>query len=147
MTACIITNQQLGRHTNLIHDTTAFTSISVSAHLNRLHLCLDRAHQLALSSTKQVSAATSISCFPARHFIQATELKTPKSPQTHTMAFSPYTRHGRISNKVTLVWVGCFFALVFFFYYITTRHPDTARTYQDMLRKGPQKEPVAAGAV
>ncbi|KAJ4416488.1 hypothetical protein N0V85_002263 [Neurospora sp. IMI 360204] len=54
-------------------------------------------------------------------------------------AFSPYAPRRR-SNRMVLIWVTLFFSIIFFMWWIQTRHRDAARAYTDVFARGPRME-------
>ncbi|KAK1777942.1 hypothetical protein QBC45DRAFT_452132 [Copromyces sp. CBS 386.78] len=53
--------------------------------------------------------------------------------------FSPYAPRRR-SNRMVLIWVTLFFSIIFFMWWVQTRHRDAARAYADVFARGPGAE-------
>lgn len=53
--------------------------------------------------------------------------------------FSPYAPRRR-SNRMVLIWVTLFFSIIFFMWWVQTRHRDAARAYADVFIRGPVME-------
>jgi hypothetical protein len=54
------------------------------------------------------------------------------------MLYSPYGPRARRSPQVIILYMACFLLILFLTWYLTTRHPETARSYaSEFLGKSP----------
>jgi hypothetical protein len=79
----------------------------------------------------------SISGFSPPHNInipnQGNPASTSKMPRKLSNMYSPYGPRPRHSSRLVILWVGCFFLIVFLTWYLNTRHKDTAAEYASKI--------------